>query len=452
MPNTEHTEQIRNFVTEGYRNILRREPDSGSLSFHVHLIQTGTISKEQFLNALRNSEESIRNFVTEGYRNILRREPDSQGLSNHIHLIQTNTISKEQFLSLLENSEESIQKVGHDKINFFENFPRNTGYGILGNNIFNALKTKKYEIEHFNNFNTNTSRSFISIILSTPSSFFRAKSKITIGYTMFEASRIPSSWVYGCNIVDRLFVPVKSNIDAFKSSGVNVPIDVIPIGINTDIYNPFITGKNFNFGNEIINKAYKFLVVNDGQPRKNNQMIIDAFHQEFNKEIESNNVYLIFRTHNLQQGRNIHWINRYLEDNEMTLFINSCDCMISISSGECGDIPILEGMSMQKPVIVSKGFVHDDTIENNRNGFFVETERLVPAFMQPFYKPYEAIGLRDAIWVLPSFDDLKKKMRYVYEHKKETEEVGKYAREYMLQNRSLYKMADNIEKVLNTLQ
>lgn len=50
-------EEIKNFVTEGYRDILKREPDPIGLERHIRLIQTGTISKETFLDALRNSEE-----------------------------------------------------------------------------------------------------------------------------------------------------------------------------------------------------------------------------------------------------------------------------------------------------------------------------------------------------------------------------------------------------------
>ena len=50
-------EEIKNFVTEGYRNILQREPDPIGLEHHIRLIQTGAISRDTFLSALRNSEE-----------------------------------------------------------------------------------------------------------------------------------------------------------------------------------------------------------------------------------------------------------------------------------------------------------------------------------------------------------------------------------------------------------
>lgn len=56
--------------------------------------------------------KDIKKFVTEGYRKILLREPDSEGLSNHILLIQTDAISRDTFLSVLRNSEEYRNRFG----------------------------------------------------------------------------------------------------------------------------------------------------------------------------------------------------------------------------------------------------------------------------------------------------------------------------------------------------
>lgn len=402
--------------------------------------------------------EEIKNFVTEGYRSILKREPDLEGLSHHIRLIQTGAISRDTFLDALRNSEEYINKFGQKKINFFQNFPKNSGYGILGDNINNALIRYGYEINniagpHLGKFNINVPYSHISLILSTPLSFFKSRSKITIGYTMFEANRIPMSWVSGCNTVDRIFVPIMSNIDAFRSCGVNVSIDVIPIGIDTNIYNPSQINRKFNFGSDIVNDSYKFLVINEGQARKNNQIIIDAFHQEFIKEIERNEIYVIIRTQNQYQGKNIFWVNRYIDDSDMPLFINSCDCMINVSSGECGDIPIIEGMAMEKPVIVSNDhLLHSEIIEEGKTGFLVDIERWDAAFQCPPYigLPYLA-GLSNASWVVPSIDNLKKKMRYVYDNREIARDIGKNARQYVLQNRTVDISIQKMIKIFETI-
>ncbi len=56
-PPTSINDEIRNFVMEGYRNILKRDPEPGGLDLHVNLITLGKLTKEQFLDALRQSEE-----------------------------------------------------------------------------------------------------------------------------------------------------------------------------------------------------------------------------------------------------------------------------------------------------------------------------------------------------------------------------------------------------------
>ncbi len=57
------------------------------------------------------SEEEIKNIVTQGYRNILKREPDPGGLSNYINEIK-NGLSVEKFYHVLRTSVEYGQKFG----------------------------------------------------------------------------------------------------------------------------------------------------------------------------------------------------------------------------------------------------------------------------------------------------------------------------------------------------
>ena len=78
------TEEIKNIVTDGYRNILKREPDPGGFEHYIHYISSGGITKERFLEILRNSEEYKR------------------GITMSLHA---------EFLDALRNSEECKGKV-----------------------------------------------------------------------------------------------------------------------------------------------------------------------------------------------------------------------------------------------------------------------------------------------------------------------------------------------------
>lgn len=50
-------EEIKKFVTQGYNNILRREPDPKGFQDFVSAISSGNITTESFMQILKNSEE-----------------------------------------------------------------------------------------------------------------------------------------------------------------------------------------------------------------------------------------------------------------------------------------------------------------------------------------------------------------------------------------------------------
>lgn len=339
--------------------------------------------------------------------------------------------------SIKYNKDENISNIIYDEKNIINLYPfvvKESGYGILVDNIVDNLPKFGYTVidmgtDRFINNSTN-----ISLFITLPSSFFKTSSKFNIGYTMFEATKIPPIWINYCNIMDRLFVPCNANIKTFRESGVTVPIDVIPIGVDTRLYNPELYEPTYDFGQTQVKNAYKFLILNDGQPRKNNEMVLKAFKKEFSSEIAGNKVYLVVRQHKPCAGRNIIYIDEYLEDQRLASLIQSCDSMVSASSGEAGDIPILTGMSMGKPVVVTKEFAHIDYIEDNKTGYFIETESMVPAYTQPEYK--DDIGeIKDAEWIYPSLSSLMEKMRYIYENRREAEKVGHNARKFIVENR-----------------
>ena len=354
-------------------------------------------------------------------------------------------------------------------INFFQTTNRTSGYGMMGDGIVREINKGDFgfQIRDFckdgkgrvNDNEMTGLKSKIGLLLNVPTMWFKARnSKYTIGYSMFECTRIPSSWVGGCNRVDRIFVPVINNIEGFRSSGVSkdIPIDVIPIGVDTDIYDCSKCDFQFDFGKVDFCKnekdTYKFLVVNDNQSRKNNGMIIKAIGEEFEKEIKDNKVVLITRFchgKKLIKDKFAHHIMRYLKDEDMVKLINTCDCMVNISSGENGDIPILQAMAMEKPVIISEDkLIHSEIIDEGKEmfdrfgvAFPVKIDRWERAYCSNEYKNskyFDGLG-EDAVWIVPSYEDLRKQLRYVYDNRNEKSviEVGKNARKYILEKRTV---------------
>lgn len=360
----------------------------------------------------------------------------------------------ESFIVIRVNPSEDVEKVvninnlriskaytGHniiyDESKIISLYPmvvKESGYAILADNVVDNITEFGYTVVDMSTDKSITHLTNISMFITLPPSFYKTSSKFDIGYTMFESTKIPQNWIENCNMMDRLFVPCKANIQSFRASGVTVPIDVVPIGVDTKLYDPELHLPTSDFGLQQFENSYKFIILNDGQPRKNNEMIFKAFNEEFKSEIISNKVFLVVRQHVPCTGSNIIYINKYLENHDLASLIQSCDCMVSASSGEAGDIPILIAMSMGKPVVVTKEFVHPDYVEDNKTGYFIETESMVPAYTDPLYK--DSIGLiTGAEWFYPSIISLKEKMRCVYENRDEANKVGNNAREFIIKNR-----------------
>ncbi len=66
-------EEIKNCVIEGYRKILSRNPDPNGLSYYIQSIQRGNLTKEKFLETLKNSDE---------YKTKLRQKMTNVKLNN----------------------------------------------------------------------------------------------------------------------------------------------------------------------------------------------------------------------------------------------------------------------------------------------------------------------------------------------------------------------------------
>lgn len=59
-----------------------------------------------------------------------------------------------------------------------------------------------------------------------------------VGRTMFETDRLSADWVGRINDMDEVWVPSTFNVATFRSSGVTVPITVVPSGVDATAFRP----------------------------------------------------------------------------------------------------------------------------------------------------------------------------------------------------------------------
>ena len=272
-----------------------------------------------------------------------------------------------------------------------------------------------------------------------------------IGYTMLEVTGLPKSWVEHCNKMDEVWVPSLFNLETFRNSGVKVPIHLMPLGVDTNYFNPLI--KKFPLSGD-----FKFLTVFEWGERKAPEDLIIAFNRTFrakepvvllckaNCTDPSVNVPEIIRNLNLNpEGGRIEFIfNKYLPYYQLGSLYRSADCFVLATRGEGWGMPILEAMACGLPVIATN-WSAQTTFMNSYNAYPLQVKKLIPAVAKcPYYKGFK--------WAEPDADHLSALMRHVFENQEEARAKGARAAADVRDNWTFTHTAARIAKRLSDIQ
>ena len=273
--------------------------------------------------------------------------------------------------------------------------------------------------------------------------------KFNVIYTMFETDTLPSGkdWAgeYGDAIkiinekADLLFVPCKHNVELFKNSGVTVPIEIIPNGVQTDLYPYYDRSKR--------PKDHKFTFFMHGTLtlRKNPGMVISAFANLFK---DNPDVKLVLKTQSGTLGHmqfvdmgNIEVIDALWTQEQLNKAMQDADCYVFPSRGEGFGLPPLEAMSTGLPTIVSDNTGLSDYA---KEPYCLPIPTIKKSPAQRYPKPWGYVGN----WYEPDYYTLKKHMLWVYEHQDEAREMGELASEYVQNNWTYDHTAEKIVKAI----
>lgn len=208
-----------------------------------------------------------------------------------------------------------------------------------------------------------------------PHTFYKyvPESPIKIAYSMFESTRIPPDWVDIFNKhFDAVVVPDPYLVKVYESSGVKIPVFMLPLGMYLD---DFFQKKHPKFSH----KPFVFGCSSTFIARKNISTLIQAFTEEFGNS-EDVLLYLHGRTGEIQYQyaqEDIKVSNIILSQNPLNKkkyinFMSSIDCYVNISKGEGFSCCPREALAMGIPCILSDNTAHHTIC---RKGFV----RSVPA-------------------------------------------------------------------------
>jgi glycosyltransferase involved in cell wall biosynthesis len=329
-----------------------------------------------------------------------------------------------------------------------------TGYALHGRRLANALMDEGVDIRLETNLfsgweqqcNDNelkaikkeNDRDRIAVMITQPQMWrygLSTKPKKFIGFLVWEGDKIPKYWIPYLldERVSQIWVPSQHTRHAINetralcdiSSKLMSKVHIIPHGIDKSIFYP--EPKKHDKFTFICNKGWRGTTIDRGGV----QFLIKAFTEEFeNKE----NVKLILKLNPAYLPQNVDYVqliaNLKLPKNHAEIALNGDDLSQELLNKMYNDADIYictqmaDGFNMPGLEAMSCGLA---TIQTNFGG---QTDYMTDK--NSWKINYDLIDATDmnyegVKWALPDKEDIKKKMRYAFEHQEEVKEKGKQA-------------------------
>jgi glycosyltransferase involved in cell wall biosynthesis len=298
----------------------------------------------------------------------------------------------------------------------------------------------------------------INIINMIPKVYesFRKPNCMNIGYTMFEATKIPKVWVDQCNQMDAILVPCEWNKQVFSESGVTVPIGVATPGIDESLY-PI--KKSFD-GHK---KNFKFYSIFQWSERKNPAALIKAFISAFEG---NDDVCLTLKTHmglyskdeadllmiNIKSIRDSMTVKKYpkillkherLSEQLMLEMHLQNDCFVLPTRAEGFGFPYIESMMIGNPTM---GTNYSGNLEfmNKENSYLIDYQLEPVSNMRNLGHWYTG----DMRWASANVAQLADTMKEVYDNQDSAREKGLSARKNIMSHMSWNLKLDSLKNTL----
>lgn len=232
--------------------------------------------------------------------------------------------------------------------------------------------------------------------------------KRTIYYTMWESTRLPERSVEILNKSELVLVPTEWNRAGFAASGVTVPMEVVPLGVNRDVY-PYRPqdglGTVFSAAGNLHN----------GAKRKGVSEAIRAFQMAFHYNPRVRMQVKVSGPLETTDSR-IEIISKPMADAEMARWHGTAHCFVSMAKAEGWGLMQLQAMSTGRPLIAP--------MYAGLASFFDQTVGY-PVFHRevPAQETWEGHGN----WAEPNLEHAALLMRHVHANREEARALGEKA-------------------------
>lgn len=251
--------------------------------------------------------------------------------------------------------------------------------------------------------------------------------------TMFEGSRLPAGWTERLNRARAVIVPTHFVARACRDSGVRVPIEVIPEGIDPDVY---------HFEQRPERSSPVTLMVGPIDDRKHVLVGVASWKEVFAGDPDARLIIKTqygFQNYTPDDPR-IQYVDRIETTRGIAHWYREADLLLALGNEGFG-LPMVEAMATGLPVIALNS--EGQTEVCTEAGDCVLT--VEPAEWKPFRS--DAFGL-GGVRGVPAVSEVVEKLRWVIAHRTEARDLGRRASAWAMAQRNIWAKAPAVLAVM----
>jgi Glycosyl transferases group 1 len=251
--------------------------------------------------------------------------------------------------------------------------------------------------------------------------------------SMYEASQLPSGWAARLNRGRAIIAPTPFVADTFRASGVTVPIEVVPDGVDPAAYpllrRPAREGVTTLIVSAVYNRVYHLPGIAD---RKHLPEAIAAWQQAFDGDRTARLILkcAFGRPEDFPDDPRIELVSGAEQTRGIAHWYQEADVLLALGSEGFG-LPLIEGMATGLPVIAlaSEG---QSEICRTVPDLVLAVEP--SCFEEHRHEGGEPAGVRG----VPSVAEVAARLRWVATHRDEAADMGRAASAWVHQNRNVW--------------
>lgn len=210
-------------------------------------------------------------------------------------------------------------------------------------------------------------------------------------YTMMETESVHPHFIKTLNEnYDECWTPTSWNKGTFERSGCSIPVHVMPLGVNSQVFHPGPRGDlmplelltTSNAGLMQTPRGFLFLSLYQPTFRKGPDVLLNAFEKAF---ADDEDVALVLATTihayegikdfgaGSQRRARVYGLSGSFDEWELAKVYRACHAYVSTSRGEGWNLPMCEAAACGLPVILPRHSAHLD-LTSDSNAFLYDPE------------------------------------------------------------------------------